>query len=60
MFRIPSEMEEAAFCMGMKNGNLTVWSKMFKFYKTTRLLTLEQIFACLACIENSKTIFKYV
>lgn len=54
-------MKEAAFCIGMKHGNSTDWSKMFEFYKSTRSATYKQsALRALACIENVQTLFKYV
>lgn len=53
-------MKEAAFCIGMKNGNLTVWSKMYEFYKTTGSDSYREIaLRALACIENVQTLTKY-
>lgn len=60
-FSVPSEMEEAAFCIGMKKGNFTTWSKMYTFYRTTRSESRKQIaLRALACIENVTTLFKYL
>lgn len=57
---IPSEMEESAFCVGMKTGNLAAWSKMYKFYETTQSVTYKQVaLRALACIENDHILLKY-
>lgn len=54
-------MEEAAFCVGMKTGNLTTWSKMFRFYETTQSVTYRQVaLRALACVENIQILFKYL
>lgn len=61
VYRIPSEMKEASFCVGMKKYNFTVWSKVFEFVKTTRSVSHREIaLRALACIDNAQVLFKYV
>jgi hypothetical protein len=58
---IPPETEEAAFCEGMKKGDFTVWSKMYKFYTAVRSPSRKKIaLRALACAEDVETLFKYV
>jgi aminopeptidase N len=54
---IPSEMEEAALCMGMKKANIAALSKIHKLYKTTRSPSQKKIILrALACAENVQTL----
>ncbi|KAE9538122.1 hypothetical protein AGLY_006094 [Aphis glycines] len=56
--QIPSEMEEATLCAGMKKGNVAALSKIYKLYKTTRSPSQKEIILrALACTNNVQSHF---
>lgn len=56
LYRIPTDIRDAAFCVGIHITNDTLtWEHMFDIYKTTKSPSEKQSAqTALACTENDK------
>ena len=54
MYRIPTDIRDAAFCVGVRITNdTTTWEQMFNLYKTTRSPSEKQSAqTAMACTED--------
>lgn len=60
-FRIPTDIRDAAFCVGVRESNTTEsWEQMFNLYTTTQSPSEKQSAqAALACTENRDLLSRY-
>lgn len=62
LYRIPADIKNAAFCVGVKNSNgSSVFKKMFELYKKSKSISEKMSFElALGCSTNRTELTEYV
>jgi len=62
IYRIPADIKDAAFCVGVKNSNgSSVFNKMFELYKKSKSISEKMSFElALGCSTNKTQLTEYV
>ncbi|XP_025419873.1 aminopeptidase N-like, partial [Sipha flava] len=59
--KIPSDVKDAAFCIGVKNGTQDTWNTVFQLYlKTSSTSEKRSALLALACSTDSKILSNYL
>lgn len=62
LYRIPADIKDAAFCVGVKNSNgSSIFNKMFELYKKSKSISEKMSFElALGCSTNKTQLTEYV
>jgi len=62
LYRIPADIKDAAFCVGVKNSNdSSIFNKIFELYKKSKSISEKMSFElALGCSTNRTDLNKYV
>lgn len=62
LYRIPADIKDAAFCVGVKHSNdSSIFNKIFELYKKSRSISEKMSFElALGCSTNRTDLNKYV